>query len=89
MGGPGCPHVVSPPGSPRQDVVIDQRQGEQPGAVQPPQVDLIPKDEGGGGDALLPQQERRLRPEGEVSTRDVQHRDEGGFGSRGGLRRGG
>lgn len=83
------PCHVSPPGSPRQDVVIDQCQGEQPGAVQPPQVDLIPKDEGGGGDALLPQQERRLRPEGEVGTRDVQHRDEGGFGSRGGLWRGG
>lgn len=69
-------------------MVIDQCQGEQPGAVQPPQVDLVPKDEGGGGDALLPQQERCLRPEGEFGARDVQHRDEGCFRSRGGLCRG-
>lgn len=44
VGGPGCPHRANPPGSPGQDVVIDQRQGEQPSVVQPPQVDLIPKD---------------------------------------------
>lgn len=75
--------------SPGQDVVVHQRQREQPSPVQPSQVDLIAEDERGVGDAVLPQQKRRLRAEGKVGAWDVQHRDEGGFGGHGGLRGGG
>lgn len=83
--GPLCVGSCSSYHPPGQDVVIHQGHGEQPGLVQPRQIDLIPENEDFLGDTLLKEKEGALGAQWEVGTGDVEDGDEGRLGVRRGL----